>query len=241
MKKAPKMDDVRKKFIGMLLGKGALKIAKGKSDLFTLKSQRKSPHFINMGSLTDGESLQAVKEAYAGAAACMLNDGTLEQFEYVFGPAYKGISLGALMCEGLNELYGINTRFLYDRKEEKTYGDKATDKSIVGGNHFVKGGRILIVDDVITTGGTKLDVFKKLEELGEHKVVGIMVAIDRQERMGDAEKVEEKSASQNIEENHGVKVHAIGTVEDIFRIVEKDLSPEIKETWLEYKKKYGAK
>jgi orotate phosphoribosyltransferase len=235
------MAEVKREFIGMLLGKGALKIAKGKTDLFTLKSGRKSPHFINMGSLIDGESLHAVKKAYAGAVACMLEDKTLEPFEYVFGPAYKGISLGALLCEGLSELYGINTKFLYDRKEEKTYGDKATDKSIVGGNQFVKGGRILIVDDVITTGGTKLDVFKKLEELGEHSVVGIIVAIDRQERMGDAEKIEEKSASQNIRENYGVNVHAIGTVDDIFRQVEKDLTPEMRHAWLEYKNKYGAK
>ncbi|MFH0817903.1 MAG: orotate phosphoribosyltransferase, partial [Candidatus Micrarchaeota archaeon] len=224
----------------MLLEKNALRIAKGKEDAFTLKSGRKSPYFVNMGYVTDGEALKSVKDAYAGAAARMIKDGKMEGFDFVFGPAYKGIPLGALMCEGLSELYGMNTKFLYDRKEEKTHGDKATDKSIVGANHFVKGGKILIVDDVITTGRTKLDVFRKLEELGEHKVVGILVAIDRQERMGDADKVEEKSASQFIEEHHGVKVYSIGTMQDIYEHFEKSMGHEAKEDWLMYKKKYGA-
>jgi orotate phosphoribosyltransferase len=235
----PKLADVKKKFIGMLLSKGALRIAKGKEDLFTLKSGRNSPYFINMGYLTDGEALKGIKEAYAGAAARMVADGEMEDFDFIFGPAYKGIPIGALMCEGLNEL-GMNKRFIYDRKEEKAHGDKATDKSIVGANHFKPKGRILIVDDVITTGGTKLDVFKKLEELGEHKIVGILVAIDRQEKMGDLVKVEEKTASQSIEEGHGVKVYSIGTVEDIFKQVEKGMAPEVRAAWLEYKKKYGA-
>ena len=240
IKKIPEMGEIKKRFIKMLLEKGALRIAKGKEDSFTLKSGRKSPYFVNMGYLTDGEALQEVKRAYAGAAARMVEEGKLERFEFIFGPAYKGIPLGALMCEGLSELYGMNTKFLYDRKEEKAHGDKATDKSIVGANHFEKGGKILIVDDVITTGGTKLGVFKKLEELGEHKVVGVLVAIDRQEKMGDALNVEEKSASQSIEENYGVKVYSIGTMRDIYEHFEKGMKLEVKEAWLEYKKKYGA-
>jgi orotate phosphoribosyltransferase len=240
MKKPPKMKSVQKKFIKMLLEKGALKISQGQEDLFTLKSGRKSPYFINMGHLTDGEALRSIKEAYAGAAASMIAEGKLEAFDFVFGPAYKGIPLGALMCEGLLE-YGMNARFIYDRKEEKAYGDKAVDKSIVGANHFKPGGKILIIDDVITTGGAKIDSFKKLQELGEHKVVGILVAIDRQERMGDLENVEEKSASQSIEEMYGVKVHAIGTVDDIYKQVKKGMGEQAKAAWKDYNKKYGAK
>jgi orotate phosphoribosyltransferase len=236
----PGMDEVKRRFIDLLLAKGALKVADGANGMFTLKSGRKSPYFVNMGHLTDGEALRGVREAYAGAAARMVEDGAIEKFDYVFGPAYKGISLGALACEGLSELYGINTRFLYDRKEEKAYGDKAADKLIVGANHFEQGGRILIVDDVITTGGTKLDVFRKLEGLGEHRVVGILVAIDRQERMGDAERIEEKSASQSIWDEFGVKVHSIGTVEDMFGHLERTMSPEVRKAWLGYREKYGA-
>ncbi|MFH1447378.1 MAG: orotate phosphoribosyltransferase [Candidatus Micrarchaeota archaeon] len=232
------MDEVRSQFVKMLLKKGALRIAKSTEEMFVLKSGRKSPHFVNMGGLTDGESLNAIKTAYAGAAARMLKDGEIEPFEYVFGPAYKGISLGALTCEGLQDIYGINTHFMYDRKEEKDYGDKSSDKLIVGGKSFIQGGRILIIDDVITTGGTKLEVFDKLRKLGEHKIVGILVAIDREERMGDAGNVDEKSASQIIKEKYGIGVHSIGKISDVFPLVEKDISPEIRTAWLEYAEKY---
>ena len=129
-----------------------------------------SPTFASIGALTDGESLAMIKKAYSAAALNGVKNGVLKDFQYVFGPAYKGINLCALTCEGLYEQFGKNTCYLYDRKEEKTYGEatQGTDASkvIVGAEKFVPGGSILLVDDVITTGQAKYEALEKIRLLG---------------------------------------------------------------------------
>lgn len=234
------MPDLKKDFLNLLLEKKALKISKGSGDFFTFKSGRVSPNFVNIGALCDGEALSFLRNAYAKAAYELVESGEMEDFDFVFGPAYKGISLAALLCEGLYEKYGLNKGLLYDRKEAKNYGDKASDQLIVGAGSFKQGSRILIIDDVITTGGAKLDAFKKLESLGKFKVVGVLIAVDRQEKMGDAQKVEEFSATQAIEKNFSVKTHSLLEMQDIYKLVEPSLLPEIKKAWLDYYEKYGA-
>jgi aspartate carbamoyltransferase regulatory subunit len=231
---------IEKTFLDVLIGKGALRIAPNVNELFVFKSGRKSPNFINMGALTDGESLAKTKWAFASYIALLLEEKKLEDFDFIFGPAYKGINLAVLACEGLNELFGMKKRYLYDRKEEKTYADKKMDQIIVGSGYFKPGQKILIVDDVITTGGTKVEALEKLELLGDHKVVGLVLAVDRQERMGDAENVEEKSAIQYIEDEFGVSVFPILGMESIFNLVKGNLSEEIKQNWIDYYKRYGV-
>ncbi|MCX6778380.1 MAG: phosphoribosyltransferase family protein, partial [Candidatus Micrarchaeota archaeon] len=194
----------------------------------------------NLGAMTDGEALFGIKKAYADAIASLLKAKKLEKFDFIFGPAYKGIPLAALICEGLSTLHKINVRYIYDRKEEKTYGDKALDKFIVGGGYFRAGQSILVVDDVITTGGTKEDAMEKLNALGEHRIASILVAMDRQERMGDAANVSEKSASQELSEKFGIPVYSIATASGIFEFRGKTFSPAVRNAWLEYFKKYGA-
>lgn len=231
---------IEKTFLDVLIGKGALRIAPNVNELFVFKSGRKSPNFINMGALTDGESLAKTKWAFASYIALLLEEKKLEDFDFIFGPAYKGINLAVLACEGLNELFGMKKRYLYDRKEEKTYADKKMDQIIVGSGYFKPGQKILIVDDVITTGGTKVEALEKLELLGDHKVVGLVLAVDRQERMGDAENVEEKSAIQYIEDEFGVSVFPILGMESIFNLVKGNLNEEIKQNWMDYYKRYGV-
>ena len=225
----------------MLLKKGALKIAPNLNELFILKSGRPSTYFINIGALTDGESLAKIKWAFASYIALLREEGKLEDFDFVFGPAYKGINLAVLTCEGLNELYGMNKRYMYDRKEEKAYGDVTADKIIVGSGYFKPSQKILLIDDVITTGETKVEALEKLELLGEHEVVGLVLAVDRQERMGDAEQVEDRSAIDYIQEKLNIKVFPILNIETIFNLVENKLSEEIKNHWINYYEKYGAK
>nr|MBC8497409.1 aspartate carbamoyltransferase regulatory subunit [Candidatus Bathyarchaeota archaeon] len=154
-------------FLDILIRKGALRLPPNPDEPFMLKSGRMSPYFINLGALTDGESLAAVKWAFASYVVLLMEQGLLEDFDYVFGPSYKGISLATLTCEGLKELYGMDKRYMYDRKEEKEYGDLSADRVIVGAGYFKPGQKILVVDDTITTGATKVESIEKLKLLGD--------------------------------------------------------------------------
>jgi aspartate carbamoyltransferase regulatory subunit len=231
-------EKIEQVFLDVLIRKGALRLAPSPEEPFILKSGRPSPYFVNLGALTDGESLAAVKWAFASYIALLLEQGAIEDFEYVFGPSYKGISLATLTCEGLNELYGKHKRYMYDRKEEKGYGDLSADRVIVGAGYFRPGQRILVVDDTITTGTTKVESVEKLKLLGEHRVVGFVIAVDRQERMGDREVVKEKSAVQYLEEM-GLKVFSLENIKTIYGLIKDSLDERMRRLWVEYYDKYG--
>jgi orotate phosphoribosyltransferase len=229
----------KKEFLDILIKKGSLRIADSLDNLFVFKSGRKSPNFVNIGALTDGESLSKLKKAYAMLIATLIKEEKIEKPDFIFGPAYKGINIACLAAEGLHELFDIDVRYLYDRKEEKDYADKEMDQVIVGSGYFKPGQKILLIDDVITTGGTKLDALDKLKVLGDYKINCLILAVDRQERMGDAVNIEKLSAVENIEKQ-GIPVFSILNMEDIFNLVKDSLKPEIKKSWIDYYDKYGA-
>jgi len=227
-------------FLDVLIQGGALRLPPSPEQPFILKSGRPSPYFINTGALTDGESLAKVKWAFASIIALLMEQGEIPDFDYVFGPSYKGISLATLTCEGLNELYGMDKRYMYDRKEAKEYGDLATDQVLVGANYFQPGQRLLVVDDTITTGITKVETIEKLRLLGEHEVVGVIIAVDRQEALGDRDHVEDRSAVQHLEEELGLKVYSIQNIQSIYNLIKDSLEPEMRKLWIDYYAKYGT-
>jgi aspartate carbamoyltransferase regulatory subunit len=227
-------------FLDVLLQGGALRFPGSPDEPFILKSGRPSPYFINLGALTDGESLAKLKWAFSSYIALLMEEDELPDFDYVFGPSYKGISLATLACEGLNELYGMDKRYMYDRKEEKDYGDMSTDRFLVGANYFKPGQRLLVVDDTITTGITKVETIQKLKMLGDHEVVGVVIAVDRQEKLGDRDHVEDRSATQFLEKELDLKVHSIQNIKTIYEQIKGTLEPEIKQLWLDYYNRYGV-
>lgn len=201
---------------------------------FTLKSGRKSPYFFNAGNINDGEALEAVGEAYADLI--MKNN---IQFDVVFGPAYKGIPLAATIVQALHRKYGMIKRFAYDRKETKEYGDRK-DKMIVG--RLEDGDRILMVDDVVTTGLTKFQTIEKLNSLGKKlKIKELVILFDRQEA-GDSG----KSAVQDLQ-NKGLNVYSAMNAFDTFNHLHNreidgkvHVDDGIYNRFKEYYAKYGA-
>ncbi len=226
-------------FLDALLKGGALRLPPSPDQPFMLKSGRPSPYFVNLGALTDGESLAKVKWAFASYIALLMEEGEIPEFDYVFGPSYKGIALAALATEGLNELYGMDLRYMYDRKEAKDYGDLSTDRVLVGASYFEPGQRILVVDDTITTGITKVETIEKLRLLGDHEVVGLVIAVDRQEKLGDTENIEDLSAVEYLEKELKLNVHSIQNISTIYGLIKDSVSEEMRKLWLEYYDKYG--
>lgn len=236
--------DYKREFLELLLQKNALKIAQETNSFFKLKSGRMSPTFVSIGALTDGESLAMLKQSYSRTAIEGVQDGTLQDFQYVFGPAYKGINLCALTCEGLYENFGKNTCYLYDRKEEKAYGEatQGTDagKVIVGAEKFVQGSSILLVDDVITTGQAKYEALDKIKLLGSYRIAGMVIAVDRQELLANAPGGSSLSAVQILEKELGIKTVAILTMQEIFMLIKDTLEKSVRDAWIAYYEKYGA-
>lgn len=226
-------------FLEALIKGGALRFPPSPDQPFILKSGRPSPYFINLGALTDGESLAKVKWAFASYIALLMERGDIPDFDYVFGPSYKGIGLATLTCEGLNELYGMDKRYMYDRKEEKNYGDLSTDRVLVGASYFKPGQRILVVDDTITTGITKVETIEKLRLLGDHEIVGLVIAVDRLERLGDKDNIEDMSAVEYLEKELNLKVFSIQNIKTIYNLIKDSLSDEMKKLWIDYYSKYG--
>jgi orotate phosphoribosyltransferase len=236
--------DYKREFLDVLLKKNALKIATDTGSFFKLKSGRMSPTFVSIGALTDGESLAMLKHSYSRAAIEGVQSGVLKDFQYVFGPAYKGINLCALTCEGLYENFAKNTCYLYDRKEGKAYGEATqgsdASKVIVGAEKFVQAGAILLVDDVITTGQAKYEVLDKIKLLGNSQIAGMVIAVDRQELLGDTRNSGARSAVQTLEAELGFKTVAILTMQEIFALVKDTLGRSVRDMWIEYYEKYGA-
>jgi orotate phosphoribosyltransferase len=165
---------------------------------FTLKSGRRSPYFFNTGLVDSGAALAALGGFYAQTIV----DAGL-RFDVLFGPAYKGIPLAAAAAIALAERHGRDVPYAFNRKEAKTHGEGG---DIVGA---ALRGEVLIVDDVITAGTA---VNESLELIRRHgaRPAGVVISLDRQEKGRS-----ERSAIQEIEDTHGIRVISIATLTDL--------------------------
>lgn len=192
---------------------------------FALKSGRVSPYFFNLGRLNDGEKLMRLGSFYADKIIAEWGD----DFDIVFGPAYKGIPLAVAIVSALYAKRGIVKRYSANRKEMKTYADA----SILLGAGIAGGDKIILVDDVLTTGETKLEAVKLLRSLAPVEIKGLVVGLDRCEY--DAEG---KDAVAEFTKTTGVPVKSIITARDVFEYVREGGS--IKGAMERYLEEYGV-
>ncbi len=176
------LDPRRAALVELLAGRGALRFGD-----FTLKSGRRSPYFINLGSVCQGGDLAALGAAYADAIA--------ERFpaaDVIFGPAYKGIPLALAAAAAWQARCGRAIGWAFDRKEAKTHGDGGL---LVGAP--LAGARVVIVDDVITAGTALRESLARIAPTGA-QVLGAVVAIDRQERGEDGRTAVQAMAADGL-------------------------------------------
>lgn len=202
---------------------------------FTLKSGRSSPYFIDMGVLSSGAVTAELGRYYASK----ISEAFGSNFDVVFGPAYKAIPLALSSTLALNAS-GMDKKWLFDRKEKKVHGADA-NSVFVGSQNLDRGQKVVIVDDVMTTGGTKFEAIEKLEKTLGAEVVGIVIAVDRME-IGRKE-----SALAEFTEATNVPVHAIENISNIFAHLKgRDVdgkvyvNDKIHAAYQHYMKQYGA-
>lgn len=192
------MEQYKKEFIEFMVDSDVLKFGE-----FTLKSGRKSPFFMNAGGYVTGTQLMKLGEYYARAIHAHYGDG----FDVLFGPAYKGIPLSVATAIAYASLYGKQVRYCSNRKEEKDHGDGG----ILLGSALKDGDRVVIVEDVTTSGKSIEETFPILKAQGDITVVGLLVSLNRMEKGRNSE----RSALEEIRQTYGFGANAIVTMQEV--------------------------
>lgn len=196
------MEQYKQEFIGFMVDSQVLKFGD-----FTLKSGRKSPFFMNAGAYVTGTQLRRLGEYYARA----IHDRYGLDFDVLFGPAYKGIPLSVATTMAISELYGKEIRYCSNRKEVKDHGDTG----ILLGSKLQDGDRVVIIEDVTTSGKSIEETFPILTSQAKVEIKGLMVSLNRMERGLDSE----KSALAEIREKYGFDADAIVTMEEVVELL----------------------
>jgi orotate phosphoribosyltransferase len=203
--------------IKLLLQKEALQFGD-----FTLKSGRKSPYFFNLGKLNDAESLNLLGKQYAQT----ILDNNLA-CDGLFGPAYKGIPLACFTASQLQTHHNHTTRLTFNRKEIKSHGEGG---NLVGAPPE---GNLIIIDDVMTQGTAVSEAIELIKTFPKAKLTGIIVALDRQERLDHG-----PAATQMVAKIHQVPVHALITMQTLIEHLPQTLSETQQQAMRSYQARY---
>ena len=226
------MESYKQEFIEFMVDCDVLKFGE-----FTLKSGRKSPFFMNAGAYVTGSQLKKLGEYYAKA----IHDKYGDDFDVLFGPAYKGIPIGVVTAIAFSELYGKEIRYCSDRKEEKDHG---ADKGSFLGSKLKDGDRVVMIEDVTTSGKSMEETVPKVKGAADVTIVGLMVSLNRMEKGLNSD----KCALDEVKETYGFETNAIVTMADVIEhLYNKEykgrvlIDDTLKAAIDEYYKVYGAK
>ena len=226
-----KMEAYKKEFIEFMVESEVLKFGD-----FTLKSGRKSPFFMNAGAYVTGSQLSRLGEYYAKA----IHDHYGTDFDVLFGPAYKGIPLSVATTIAFSRLYGKEIRYCSNRKEVKDHGDTG----ILLGSKIKDGDRVVIIEDVTTSGKSIQETFPIIQAQGDVTILGLMVSLNRMEKGLETD----KCALDEIREKYGFPANAIVSMADVVECLYNRpcqgrliIDDKMKEAIDKYYEQYGAK
>lgn len=217
------MEAYKQEFIDFMLESKVLKFGD-----FTLKSGRKSPFFMNAGGYVTGQQLMKLGEYYAKAIV----DTYGTDFDVLFGPAYKGIPLAVVTAIAMHTLYGKEVRYCSDRKETKDHG---ADKGGFLGSKLQDGDRVIMIEDVTTSGKSMEETVPKVRSAANVEIVGLMVSLNRNEK-GKGN----KTALKEVSELYGFPTAAIVSMPEVIAYLGDQLDPELKARIDAYYQEYGA-
>ncbi len=224
------MESYKKEFIEFMVDCQVLKFGE-----FVLKSGRKSPFFMNAGAYVTGAQLTKLGEYYARA----IHEHYGDDFDVLFGPAYKGIPLSIAATMAYSRLYGKEIRYCSNRKEIKDHGDTG----ILLGSKVKDGDKVVIIEDVTTSGKSMEETVPVIRAQADIEIKGLMVSLNRMER-GKGE----KSALEEIKELYGFDANAIVTMADVVEYLYNKpykgniyINDEMKAAIDHYYEQYGAK
>ena len=193
------MESYKQEFIDFMVESHVLKFGE-----FTLKSGRKSPFFMNAGAYVTGSQLKRLGEYYAKA----IHDKYGMDFDVLFGPAYKGIPLAVVTAMAFSELYGKEVSYCSDSKEEKDHG---ADKGSFLGSKLKDGDRVIMIEDVTTSGKSMEETVPKVRNAADVEIKGLMVSLNRME-VGKGGK---KCALDEVKDLYGFETGAIVSMAEV--------------------------
>lgn len=193
----------KEEFICFMVANGVLRFGE-----FTLKSGRKAPYFINTGNYKTGKQLAKLGEYYA---ACIQEHAL--QADTLVGPAYKGIPLSVTTAIALYNRYDVDVNYCFDRKEVKDHGEGG----LFVGKQLTDGEKVIVIEDVMTSGKALKEILPKLQAAANVEVVGMIISVDRMEKALDSD----LSAVAAAKRDYGIDVYSVVTMNDIIDAIEK--------------------